>query len=229
MRHWLSLIAGLGLVGGTAFAENPPMGGDTGDQHQMMKMQGGSKADEPKKHLGEIDIYLRDAINNTKVLYNVTQMQPGKLDATIQKEGINNLDKAITGALTHVQHIKTLPEAKVQDTAKLDALQTDLNQVKQMVPQLRSSMKDRDMFASLTSQVFTRLKDADDNFSTIADKQNLTRVEKLSVPEKQPVKGGGEMERPFGSQPTEKPLNQGIDHNQQQMPEQQKNLPQQNY
>jgi hypothetical protein len=188
MRKWLALCAGLGLFGAARAQE-----GDAPPSNKMgpSSMKSGM-ADEPKKHLSEVDLYLRDAINNTKVMYNDTQMRPGKLDSVIEKENLTNLDKSLSSALTHVQHIKSMPEAHVADMGKIDQLSHDLTQARGMIPELRAAMHEKDLFASLSSQLYTKLKDADDTFNAICDKQGLTRVDKLSVPEKQPVKGVGE-------------------------------------
>ncbi len=202
-KSWLALVAGVGLCGalGTAGAQK----GDTGDQPmgKSEKMGGGKSTDEPKKHLGEVDVYLRDAINNTKLLYGYSQLTPGKADSTIEKEGINNIDRALGNSLTHISHVKTLPEAKGMETSKIDTLQRDLMQARSMVGELRSAMKDRAEFASMTAQLFTKLHDADDQFNAIADAQNLTRVDKINVPERQPVKGTSDVPSPM-NQPTNK-------------------------
>src|SRR5262249_9512527 len=151
---------GIGLLGTAARA-------DEGDAPSGKMPVKSAMADEPKKHLSEIDVYLRDAINNTKVMYNDSQMRPGKLDQVIEKENLTNIDKALSSALTHVQHIKSMPEAHVADMAKIDQLQHDLTQARGMVPEVRAAMKDKDLFSSLSSQLYTKLKDADDTFSAI--------------------------------------------------------------
>jgi hypothetical protein len=206
----LALIAGGMLVGVGARAQGPgPQGGQKGTSETKAQKPtmgtAGTKADEPKKHLGEMDVYLKDAINNVKVVYETTQLEPGKLDATIEREGLTNIDKAISGAMTHVSHIKSMPEAHVIDMASLDLVQKDLTQAKSMLTQLRTAVKNdnREQVAMLSSQLYARLKDADDAFSTLADKQNFTRVDKIMVPERQPVGG---QEQPGGEKMPEKPM-----------------------
>jgi hypothetical protein len=175
----------------------------------------GARPDEPKKHLAEVDAYLRDAIDNTKVLYQTTQMQPGKLDTTIQRESLNNVDKALTGMMAHVGHMKSLPEARVADMAKLDDFQRDITQARGIVGQLRAAAakpEAREQTVSLTEQLYTVLHDADNDFNAIAEKQEFTRLDRVTVPEKQPVGGKGEapsMEKPMEKPPVEKPSGKG--------------------
>jgi hypothetical protein len=201
-RSCFALIAVLGLVGiaPAALAQDapPPMGG---------RMEPGtrgatSQSDEPKKHLSEVDIYLRDALDNVKVVYNTTQLQPGTLDKTIIKESVGNIDKALTGAITHLGHIKALPEAHVADMAKVDALQKTLDEAKQTDAQLKAAARattiDNARVSQLASRLYGQLKTADEDFSAIAEQQNMTRVEKMTMPERQPVRGMGQ---PMPSQP----------------------------
>lgn len=200
-RSLFALFGGLSLIGSAALAQHAGGGAMPSDQPQAQKEPAkgtsdeigakGAKADEPKKHLGEIDVYLKDALNNTKVLYATTQLQPGKLDPTIQREDLGNIDRAITGAMTHVSHVKSMPEARVVDMAKIDSLQKNLTRARALVGQLRTAVRsdEKDQISSLTSQLYARLREADDDFGTVADKQDLTRVDRIMVPEKQPVGG----------------------------------------
>jgi hypothetical protein len=195
-RSCFAVVAGLGLWGFAPAARAqdtpPPAGGtmDTGNKGET------TQSDEPKKHLAEVDVYLRDALDNVKVIYNTTQLQPGKLDKTIIRESVGNIDKSLTGAITHLGHIKSLPEARVSDMAKVDALQTALNQAKQTSSLLKTATRVSTMDTAHVSQLATRLfgqlRAADDDFGAIADQQNLTRVDKLTVPERQPVRGMGQ-------------------------------------
>ncbi len=208
-RSLMVLLAGASLVGpATAIAQQGGMGANKMDEKQMgaEKSAAGAKPDESKKHVSEIDLYLRDAMNNTKVLYTTTQLTPGKLDATIEREDLGNIDRAISSALTHVSHVKSMPEARVSDTAKVDSLQKNLTQARNLLGQIRTAVKSdsRDQVASLSSQLYARLKDADDDLSSIADKINLTRVDRITIPERQPV-GGHE---DTGATPQQQPQEQ---------------------
>ncbi len=203
----LSLLAGLSLLGGApalaqqgggTAGQNAPEQGMGGMKGGVEKEKGGAmggsaaaKPDESKKHLSEIDVYLRDALNNTKVLYSTTQFTPGKLDTTIEREDVGNIDRSISSALTHVSHLKSMPEARVPDTAKLDALQRDLTQARSVAAQLRTAVRSdaRDQIATLSGQLYAKLKAADDDFGAIADRVNLVRVDRISIPERQPVGG----------------------------------------
>lgn len=189
-------------MGGTAVAQDAPAAPGAPREQPSMdthgKMGASDKA-EPNKHLSEVDLYLKDAMNNTKALYQTTQLPTGKFDTAIQKESLGNIDKAITGALTHIGHVKSLPQARVSDMKDVASLQSDLNQAKTIVAQLRKNVSpsaDKTMISSQTAQLYGVLKAADDDFGKIADQTNLTRIDRINVPEKQPVGGtaapGGE-------------------------------------
>jgi hypothetical protein len=203
-RSLLALVLGLTLVAGrTSRADDRPTG-KTGKGGATMGQTG--MMDEPKKHLSEVDLYLRDAINNAKVLYETTQMQPGKLDATIQREDLSNIEKALSGAQTHLQHVKSMPEAKVQDADKVSDQQRRITEAKSMVVRLRTAVRsdNKSQIQTMTSQLYASLKSADDTFGQIAEKQNLTRVDKIDVPEKQPVGGRTDENTPSPS-PSQQP------------------------
>jgi hypothetical protein len=229
----LSVVAGLSLAGaGVVRAQDtgneapsdtgnmPGMhekgGGQMGTGHMGAGEQAGATGNvEPAKHLLEVDAYLKDAMQNTKLLYQSTQVKPGKLDATIQREDIGNVEKALSSALTHISHVKSLPEAKISDTERLNQLQRDVTRAKTLAGQVRKNIgtSDRAQLSTLSSQLYAQLRAADDTFGNIADEMRITRVDRISVPERQPVGGGrsspsdinmpgGTMEPPKGNQPS---------------------------
>jgi hypothetical protein len=200
-RSILAAVASMSLAaGGGAYAQGSPgepgAGGAQG-QTGAEVAPGAKSTTEANKHLGEIDVYLKDAENNTKALYQTAQASPGRLDTTLEKEALNNIDKAISSALTHVQHVKSLPEAKVSDTQRLDRLQRDLERAKTIASQLRHQIAagDRAAVSAQASSLFAQLRAADDGFGQIADEQNLVRLDRVTMPERQPV-GGGEANPP---------------------------------
>lgn len=231
MRMWKlapGLIAGCAiLVGSTALAQmGPGPGEDTG--MKGMKRGSGAASEgvegknvESQKHLSEVDLYLKAAMNTTKVLFGGTKLQPGKLDTVIRKEDVASIDKSIESALTHISHVKSLPEARISDTRSLDELQGDLKQARITVMQLRKNIgtADNSEISSMSSQLFAQLKAADEDFDKLASQVKLTRVDQITVPEKQPVggkvkpldekpkgdtgvKGEGEMPSPGGTAPS---------------------------
>lgn len=213
MQAWLAGAAW--ILGGAALAQPPP--GPTGQEAQQApggkeKVRGqqgettaqGSQAGavEPKKHLAEVEVYLRDAIANTKVIYQLTQWPAGRMDKTFIRDGATNIDRAIGAALSHVNHVKTLPEARVSDTEDVTSLQTSLTQARALAVQLRKVAQggssnapiDRPQFASLASQIYTHLTSADADFDKIAKAADAPRIDRINVSERQPVRGGGEQE-----------------------------------
>ncbi len=191
----IALVVGLGLTG---------LGGLANADHAEPGMS--SKWDETKKHLTEVDAYIQDALNNAKVLYSMSQIPMGKMDQTIQRENINNLEKAISSALIHVGHFKSSADPKMVEMDKVDDLHRFLTDSRNVLPQLRSAMKssDRQQLGSVTSQLFAKLKEADERYGNIAEKQNVARLDKISVPEKQPVRGTEEL-KPKQMQPEQHP------------------------
>ena len=191
-RTLLGALCGLALAGGAAFAEpSPGRPGDRSGDGKSLSTQAAGKADEPKKHLGEIDVYLATALAHTKVVYQSTQLIPGGLDATIQREGLSNIDQAISSAQTHIGHIRAMPEARVADMGKLDELSQSLNQGKRLVSQLRTAVKTdgRREVQALASRLYGELRTADDLYGQIAEKQNVVRLDRIDVPERQDVSG----------------------------------------
>ncbi len=200
--------------------------GQSGQMGQMGQMgQTGEAAGtmgrgnvEAKKHLAEVDLYLRNAINNTKLLYQTAQLQPGKLDTTIQKEDLGNVEKSLGSALTHVSHLQTLASARIAQPAQLDLLKSDLTRARTMATRLRGQLgtADRAEVGNLSSQLYTQLRAADDAFAQIAQSENLVRLDGINVPEREPVGGSvndqglQQLEQPGGSElnpPSESPLN----------------------
>lgn len=205
-RTWFAVAAaGASLLaaGGRAQAQGAGgAGSDPSMQGQALPSQMSQMSDEPKKHLSEIDVYLQNAINNVKVLYETTQLRPGSLDVTIAKEGVGNTDKAISGALMHIAHIKALPEAKAQDMNKLNQLQRSFTEARSTLYKLRSAARSdsRPQIQSFASQLYAQLRLAEDSFSSIAREQRVVRVDQISVPERVPVGGSSGSGSPSDSQ-----------------------------
>jgi hypothetical protein len=207
-KWWMAVATGgLLAVGVGARAQTHPSGAGTMDEPQPqrpMHMQGQteqpmadpgamkeSKADEAKKHLGEVDVYLKDAENNVRILYQSSELSPGNLDSVIQKESLSNLDRSITAADKHVQHLKTLPEARVKDPNQLAMFDRSLGDVKTHLTALRTAVRsnDRAKIRDAAATTFTLLTHADDAFAKIADTEGFTRVERIQPLERQPVRG----------------------------------------
>ena len=216
-RTVFAVFAGVSLLAGAALADRQPgqagptgsgqegqsgqsdrWGQDTGQVGQdtdrlkgdVSQRRGFGSVDEPKKYLSAVDLYLENAMNNVKVLYESTQMKPGRADQVIQGEAIGNIDRALGQALNHFQRVKAMP-GSITNMDKADDFQRNLYQARSVVPQLRSAVKSdsRSQIQTLSSQLFTSLKNANDAFGDIADKQKFTRIKDIDVPERQPVRG----------------------------------------
>lgn len=210
-RTILVALAGVSLLAGSALAERlqgqgqsgqagssdrlgqdpGQLGQDTGQwKGDVSQRRGFGSVDEPKKYLSVVDLYLENAMNNVKVLYESTQMKPGRADDVIQREAIGNIDRALGQALNHFQQVKSM-SGVITNMDKADDFQRNLYQARAVVPQLRSAVKSdtRAQIQTLSSQLFTSLKNAGDAFDDIADKQKFTRIKDIDVPERQPVRG----------------------------------------
>ena len=204
------LLAGAALVlGGAARAQGPvPGSGTSGDSmgnmgttvhHESGGLHGanrsasvpGGSAVEVKKQLTEIDVDLKDAINRTKVLYEGGKLEPGRFDEAIRTEGLGNIDRAVSGALSRIGQLRSLPDARMTDTRTLSRLERDLGRARGIVAELRASQaaSDRVQLQQQSSRLFSVLRSADDDFSRLAEETSLTRVDQVSVPERQPVSG----------------------------------------
>jgi len=217
-RTVLAVLAGVSLLAGSALADSPPgqggtgqfnpsgqqdrlggqdtgqFGQDTGQAGQfkgdISQRKGVGSIDEPKKYLSVVDLHLENAMNNVKVLYESTQMKPGRADEVIQREAIGSLDRSLGQALNNFQQVKSMPGV-IGNMDKADDFQRNLYQARSLVPQLRTAVKSdsRAQIQSLSAQLFTSLKNAGDAFGDIADKQKFTRIKDIDVPERQPVRG----------------------------------------
>ena len=153
----------------------------------------GQRALESRKHLAEIDVQLKNAINHTKGLYNSTQLSPGPHDGMLRKESAAGIDAAIGSALEHAGHLRALPEARISDTQTLALLESDLHRARAILSQLRISLglgvgsADRMQLSQQSAQLFGMLRSADDHFARIATELGLTRVDRITVPERPPA------------------------------------------
>lgn len=221
----VALVAGFAIAGpGIAWAQNTPgvgqkagqggqgnqpgmpMGNQPGMQGQPMGEMGqpGTQANvEGQKHLAEVELYLTDAMNGSKVLYQTSQMPSGKLDTSIAREDLGNVQRSIDSALNHVNHLKTLPEAKLSNTRDLDAVATNLKAAEKTAGKLRgvNITTNRGQFASLSSQLYGSLQQADQSFDHLAQSQRFTRLDQVQVPVQQPV--GGHDQNWQGNQPSQ--------------------------
>ncbi|HEX2570409.1 MAG TPA: hypothetical protein VH877_12700 [Polyangia bacterium] len=213
-RTLFVMLAGVSLMAGPALAQRQGQSGSTGQFNQaspsdrmnqdvgqsgqdtgslkgdVSQKRGFGSVDEPKKYLSAVDLYLENAMNDVKVIYESTQMKAGRADEVIQREAIGDIDRALGQALNHFQRVKAMPGA-ITNLDKADDFQRNLYQARSVVPQLRSAVKSdsRSQIQLLSSQLFTSLKNAGDAFGDIADKQKFTRIKDIDVPERQPVRG----------------------------------------
>jgi hypothetical protein len=190
-----------------AHAEEPHTGTMDTERAPAAKGEKSAKPDEAKKHLSEIDVYLRDAENATRAMYQSSELTSGSLDTTIQKENLSNIERALTNAEKHIQHLKTLPEARVKDPSELDALSRNLADARAQLSPLKEAVRsaDRTKIRDASAMMFTQLKRADDSFGQLADTQGLTRIDRIEPMERQPVRGGSmhEEKAPKTSTPSE--------------------------
>ncbi|HZS37307.1 MAG TPA: hypothetical protein VFF06_10785 [Polyangia bacterium] len=188
MRAWMVVVAACGglllPLSARAQGEQPPFGGAMTQTPQQ-------RTDEAKKHLGEIDVYLRDAENNARQLYQMSALQSGYMDPLIVREDVANLDRALANADKHLSHVRTLPNARIGDPGRLDSLQRTLSQSRAQLQNLRTlpSDVDRGQLRDAATNLILALRRADRDFAVIATAVGLPRVDQVDVSEKHPVRG----------------------------------------
>jgi hypothetical protein len=149
-----------------------------------------SNRDEARKHFNEVDLYLKDAENNARVLSRLS-VQPGPMDQGIVREDIANLDRALSNADRHLSHLRALPSGTIGDQTRLDKLQRDLGQARAQLSALRSSTvtPDRTQLNDAAGKVTRILERADESFATIASSLGFERVDQMPLDQRHPVRG----------------------------------------
>ena len=158
---------------------------------QSQVRQPSASVDEVKKHLSEIDLYVSQAENNARLLFQVSDLQPGNMDPVIIREDVQNIEQSLSQAERHLDHVRQLPNANIRNLPRLDQLQTDLAQARSQLSSVRGTLAnaDRAMLRDTSQRLFRTLRRADDDFSSIASQVGLVRVEQIPVTERQPVRG----------------------------------------
>jgi hypothetical protein len=200
-RPWMTLAFALTL--GTPFvaAANDTASGDSnmnrfGDAQQQPPQ---FQQQQPgiKKHLGEVDLYVKDALNNARLLYQASdQSQSGTIDPMITREQVANIDRSLANADKHLQQLRSMPSRSF-NLSKIEMLSRDLSQARTQLGTIRGGVNnDTSRLHDTSMQLAQTLQRADDDFGQIASSIGLVRVDQIHVTVKQPVRGLDE-DRPF--------------------------------
>jgi hypothetical protein len=181
-RLWMSLALSLGLaVPALAWAE--------GGEHAMGEGFAGSSQVSARKELGEVDLYLKDALNNARLLFQITDRSQGPLSGAHAREQVVNIDRALANIDKHVAQLRSQPRAF--DATKIDLVSRDLDQARSQLATLKSLIQTRRQnIHEAAAELARTLERADDDFGQLASSGGIGRVDQIRVTTvKQPVRG----------------------------------------
>ncbi len=192
MRRWIlgvAACASLVLPSVAARAEQPS-DQSFGAQPPGGAVMGRSQRDEARKHLNEVDLYLKDAENNARVLSRLGA-EVGPIDQGLVREDLANLDRALSNADRHLSQLRALPSGRMGDQARLDQLQRDLGRARAQLAGLRSTTMtpERGQLQDAAGGIAQVLDRADQRFGAIAGAFGVERVDQIPVNERHPVRG----------------------------------------
>lgn len=210
----LGLAAGLGaMVFGLALeasAQQTPPQQDTGSPGTLQgEQQPVAGADTRNvymnKHLTLVDAYLANAINSTKALSSLSDMQLDAKDKKLVSELNKNIDTNINMAMKHIQGLQKekmvmgekQPVAGVDVASSLDSVHQNLKQA-----QISSKKLGRTSYTNLSpaiSTVAADLMSAHESFKEIAQATQLKSIDTVQL-ETEPVRGTEEMPAPKKTQ-----------------------------
>jgi hypothetical protein len=159
------------------------------------------------KHMGLVNVYLDQAIDNTKYLSSLADMTPTSADRPVIAEAQKNLDTAIDNALSHIKQARAVKDAssmekavKGEDTAnkdmankdpaaqkgtweekkvKLDALEKHLREAKMASRTLRTAKLDA--LSTAVDPVSSSLMAARTEFTDLAKMAQMTLLEDMQL------------------------------------------------
>jgi hypothetical protein len=166
-------------------------------------------ADEPKKHLTAVELYIRSAVDNSKALYEAAQLPQGPTDRALFKEVTGNINRDIAKAQQHIaafrkfalQGTTSSPEQRATEPgmrlkmpgaaqARPEDVLVHLKQAHTATSRLSSSLgRDRAQVRGEAAKVYTHLAAASDALRDLLRAYDVTALDRVSPPERMPVKG----------------------------------------
>jgi len=235
MRRFATILSVSLALGGLAYADDTdPAGKQPVSGHEMTNTPSVDQKAELQKQLSLVDVYLTQAIANTKALSTLAQQsQTGKSDSSLIEEIHGNIDTSVNKALKHVSSIKSMKANKenvsgtedksmgvggVQqqqpgqaDLAKVDDLEKQLKDVQSASSKITGSKMSaiQPNLDTLSSSLMT----ADQTFRDIASAASYTRIDSQKLNE-MPVRGTDQnLNQDLNKQDLNKDLNKKKDLN----------------
>ena len=134
------------------------------------------------KHLALVNVYIGQAILNTKALNSLIDMNVPAREQHV-KELTKNLDLAVKGAIIHAGHIRRLNDPSL---TRITELESSLKEAKLALGKLRK-VRDSDIGTQIDT-IGSNLSACDQIFRDMAKTANFTRLEDQSL-ETVPVRG----------------------------------------
>ncbi|MBI4509857.1 MAG: hypothetical protein HY698_09485 [Deltaproteobacteria bacterium] len=224
MKRGIASVLATTLLGLGAFAiaDDMPKGGQP--QGAMPAGQAGAmdiQAMEMRKHLLLVDVYLSDAVNNTKAISGLSELKLEKKDKPIVDEAQKNIDTNLSMATTHIGHarqrgmagtakreegaMERQPVAGVDPQAKLGELEQHLKAARDAAKKVKTARLEE--LDRAIEPVAAHLSAAEKTFTDLARSANYTRLEQMELG-RVPVRGTEE-QKPQPSMPTEQPGQRG--------------------
>jgi hypothetical protein len=147
------------------------------------KTSGGQVDAMTGKHLAMVNLYLGQAILNTKAIDSLVSMDVSVKESQV-KEATRNLDLSLKNAMMHVGHLKKMNDPSFTRLTELDRA---LKDVKTNMTRLRKA-KDADIDGQI-DQIGTSLTDAEHIFRDMAKTANFSILEDMSLGGTVPVRG----------------------------------------
>jgi len=152
---------------------------------------GANAGGDVTKHLTEVDVYLKDASNNTRLLFLTSDTsRGGTFDRTLGQEQIANIDRSLAQADRHLAQLRSMPPRPAIDLSKVDSLSRQLLQARSLMSNLRQGT-DVSRIHDTSFQLSRTLGRADADLAVIAETAGVARVDQIPITEKQPVSGRG--------------------------------------
>ncbi len=210
MRRAIYLIAAVIVLGWAAPAAADRGPGKTGSEKQ------GAQGMVPGKRLTLINVYLSDAVNNTKALSSLVEMTLDSSDKILVQEVHKNLDSSIDNALSHVKKMRDddkrmgMRKAKEMEKQPVAGAITRVEELERHLIEAKASSKSleadkMDKIDMAVDAISTHLKAAEDIFADIAKDAKFTRLDQIELG-KVPVKGREELPAKDEDKPMPHPM-----------------------
>jgi hypothetical protein len=142
--------------------------------------------------LTQIDLHLRGALDDARVLWEQVQLGTARRDLGPVREDLGDLDRSLAAAHAHLDALRARPNGTPPSTERLDEVAGALGRAQALASRLQRSLRAGAPATQLSSQVvelYGALRSADDAFAPVAAEQRLVRVDRIAVPERLPVSG----------------------------------------